>query len=85
MGAPLTDAVGRDRVVVWKPGETSEYFLFRATKDKLGVWYLSFRSNGPEDAFKEVVPYAVLDRHGPLRAWIVRLAEAQVMYFANLG
>jgi len=83
--APLTNAIDRPRVLIWVPGDDPEYFLFRGTRDKLGVWHLSIKSDRLEDSLVEILPYRVEARHAPLRKWVVKFAEAQVKYFRELG
>jgi hypothetical protein len=83
--SPLGRPIDRARVLIWGAGGKSEYFLARAfvtdPAEKVGLWHLDL--SGDEPILKVVVPFdpgIAPDTRAPLRAWVLRLAEAQARY-----
>jgi len=84
--SPLGRPIDRTRVLIWAAGGKSEYFLARAfvtdPAGKVGLWHLDL--SGEEPILKVVVPFDPgidPDTRAPLRAWVLRLAEAQARFW----
>ncbi len=86
---PLTRKIDLPRVLIWPAAGAQEFFLARALKtdadNKVGIWHLVLSGQEPElkevVAFKATVPSAT---RLPLRAWVLKLAEAQFQYLESL-